>query len=135
MISEGDLYNRVLVHLQRKALKVIAAKLDLAIWCDYVNLETRQERSNASGMKFRAEIERKFAKLEEPDAAPVPNQLLMPPLLVTVTSEGSLVATIYASTCLGCLGMVLGVLWMLSTVGKFEFLRMSKCAKYVLTKR
>jgi len=71
MISECELYNRVPPHLQRKALKVIAAKLALAIRCDYVNLESGRARNNASGIKFRAEIEKKFAKLEEPDMAPV----------------------------------------------------------------
>ena len=71
MLSESDLYRRVPGHLQRKALKVIAAKLALAIRCDYVNLEAGRKRNNESGRKFRAEIEKKFAKLEEPDLAPV----------------------------------------------------------------
>ena len=73
MLAECDLYRRVPGHLQRKALKVIGAKLALAIRCDYVNLESSGGRvkSNASGMKFRAEIEKKFAKLIEPDVAPV----------------------------------------------------------------
>ncbi|GFH54090.1 hypothetical protein CTEN210_10565 [Chaetoceros tenuissimus] len=71
MLSESDLYRRVPGHLQRKALKVIAAKLALAIRCDYVNLEAGRKRNNESGKKFRAEIEKKFAKLEEPDLAPV----------------------------------------------------------------
>lgn len=71
MLSECDLYNRVPGHLQRKALKVIAAKLTLAIRCDFVTLESGRAGSNASGMKFRAEVEKKFAKLIEPDVAPV----------------------------------------------------------------
>ena len=71
MLADSYLYNRVPGHLQRKALKVIAAKLALAIRCDYVNLETGRKRSNESGKKFRAEIEKKFAKLEEPSMAPV----------------------------------------------------------------
>jgi U4/U6 small nuclear ribonucleoprotein PRP31 len=71
MLSECDLYNKVPSHLQRKALKLIAAKLALAIRCDYVNLQAGRQRSNESGRKFREEIEKKFAKLEEPDLAPV----------------------------------------------------------------
>ena len=71
MLSECDLYNRVPGHLQRKALKVIAAKLTLAIRCDFVTLESGRAGSNASGMKFHAEVEKKFAKLIEPDVAPV----------------------------------------------------------------
>jgi len=71
MLADCHLYNRVPGHLQRKALKVIAAKLALAIRCDYVNLETGRKRTNESGKKFRAEIERKFAKLEDPGMAPV----------------------------------------------------------------
>ncbi len=71
MLSESELYRRVPPQLQRKALKVIAAKLALAIRCDFVNLESGRERTKTSGLKFRSEIERKFAKLEEPDMAPV----------------------------------------------------------------
>jgi len=71
MISESELYRRVPPPLQRKALKVICAKLALAIRCDYVNLTSGRKNSTESGMKFRAEIERKFAKLIEPDLAPV----------------------------------------------------------------
>ena len=71
MLAECDLYNRVPSHLKRKALKVIAAKMALAIRCDFVNLESGRKRTNASGMKFYTEIEKKFAKLIEPDVAPV----------------------------------------------------------------
>jgi U4/U6 small nuclear ribonucleoprotein PRP31 len=76
MLAECDLYRSVPGHLQRKALKVIAAKLALAIRCDYVHLERSgssggRVKSHASGMKFRKEIEKKFAKLIEPDVAPV----------------------------------------------------------------
>ena len=71
MLSECELYNRVPGHLQRKALKVIAAKLALAVRCDFVNLESGRARTNISGMKFRGEIEKTFAKLIEPDMAPV----------------------------------------------------------------
>jgi len=78
MLAECDLYHRVPGYLQRKALKVIAAKLALAIRCDYVNLESGRKRTNESGKKFRAEVERKFAKLEEPSMAPVVKALPKP---------------------------------------------------------
>ena len=89
MIAECELYQKVPHHLQRKALKVICAKLALAIRCDYVNLNrgtggsgdgdgngngggNGNSNSRAeSGRKFRQEIENKFAKLIEPDIAPV----------------------------------------------------------------
>lgn len=80
IINESDLYNRVPPQLQKKALKVIAAKLALAIRCDYVNLEAGRARTNESGRKFRAEIEQKFVKWEEPDRAPVVKALPKPDL-------------------------------------------------------
>jgi len=71
ILSECELYNCVPAHLQRKALKVIAAKLALVIRCDYVNLESGRARTNTSGLKFRSDIEKKFVKWDEPDNAPV----------------------------------------------------------------
>eukprot|EP00554_Chaetoceros_debilis_P016253 CAMPEP_0194125262 /NCGR_PEP_ID=MMETSP0150-20130528/59368_1 /TAXON_ID=122233 /ORGANISM="Chaetoceros debilis, Strain MM31A-1" /LENGTH=472 /DNA_ID=CAMNT_0038819061 /DNA_START=21 /DNA_END=1439 /DNA_ORIENTATION=+ len=87
MISESELYRRVPPPLQRKALKVICAKLALAIRCDYVNLTSGRKNSTESGMKFRAEIERKFAKLIEPDLAPV-NKALPKPDMETKKRRG-----------------------------------------------
>lgn len=80
IINESDLYNRVPPQLQKKALKVISAKLALAIRCDFVNLEAGRARTNESGKKFRAEIEQKFVKWEEPDRAPVVKALPKPDL-------------------------------------------------------
>ncbi len=71
ILSECDLYRAVPSHLQRKALKVIAAKLALALRCDYVNLESGRAKTKTSGLKFRSEIEEKFVKWEEPDKAQV----------------------------------------------------------------
>ena len=71
ILAECELYNLVPSHLQRKALKVIAAKLALAIRCDYVNLESGRARTKTSGLKFFNEIKDKFVKWEEPDKAPV----------------------------------------------------------------
>jgi U4/U6 small nuclear ribonucleoprotein PRP31 len=71
ILSQCELYNMVPSNLQRKALKVIAAKLALAIRCDYVNLESGRARTKTSGLKFRSEIEAKFVKWEEPDQARV----------------------------------------------------------------
>jgi U4/U6 small nuclear ribonucleoprotein PRP31 len=71
ILAECDLYNAVQSHFQRKALKVIAAKLALCIRCDYVNLESGRAKTKTSGLKFRDEIESKFVKWEEPDKAQV----------------------------------------------------------------
>lgn len=71
LLRESTLYKLVPSHLQKKALKVIAAKLALCIRCDFVNLESGRPRTKTSGLKFRSEIEQKFVKWEEPDAAPV----------------------------------------------------------------
>ncbi len=70
LLRESALYNLVPSHLQKKALKVIAAKLALCIRCDFVNLESGRARTKTSGLKFRSEIEKKFHKWEEPDIAP-----------------------------------------------------------------
>jgi len=71
ILAECELYRQVPEHMQRKALKVIAAKLALVIRCDYVNAEAGRKRTNESGLKFRREIEEKFYKWEEPDKAQV----------------------------------------------------------------
>lgn len=71
ILAECDLCNLVPSHLQRKALKLLAAKLALAIRCDYVNLESGRERTKTTGLKFFNEIKEKFGKWEEPDKAPV----------------------------------------------------------------
>lgn len=78
MLNECELYSTVPNHLKRKALKVIAAKLALAIRCDFVNLEAGRNGAGsgsvnrgASGKKFKEEIRKKFHKLIEPDLAPV----------------------------------------------------------------
>lgn len=81
ILAECDLYNAVQSHFQRKALKVIAAKLALCIRCDYVNLESGRAKTKTSGLKFRSEIESKFVKWEEPDKAQVvkalPNTIII----------------------------------------------------------
>lgn len=70
-LAECDLVVRCPPHLRRKALKTVAAKLALAARCDYVNVEAGRPRSAESGRKFRAEIEAKVVKWEEPDKAQV----------------------------------------------------------------
>lgn len=80
ILAECDLYNAVQSHFQRKALKVIAAKLALCIRCDYVNLESGRAKTKTSGLKFRSEIESKFVKWEEPDKAQVVKALPKPDL-------------------------------------------------------
>jgi U4/U6 small nuclear ribonucleoprotein PRP31 len=71
VLMECDLVQRCSKPMRRKALKVVAAKLALAIRCDYVNYESGRPRSARSGLALRQEIEQKFVKLQEPDKAPV----------------------------------------------------------------
>jgi len=101
ILSESDLYRAVPSHLQRKALKVIAAKLALALRCDYVNLESGRAKTKTSGLKFRTEIEEKFVKWEEPDKAQVvkalPNLLLITLKLDMYFSFGTSIDTIIDS--------------------------------------
>ncbi len=71
ILAECDLCRLVPSHLQRKALKLLAAKVALAIRCDFVNLESGRERTKTTGLKLLHEIKEKFVKWEEPDKAPV----------------------------------------------------------------
>lgn len=75
ILAECELYNLVPAHLQRNALKTIAGKLALAIRCDYVNLEHGRPKTKAMGLKLLNDIKEKFAKWEEPNAAPVTKAL------------------------------------------------------------
>lgn len=71
ILGECDLVTRTPKSLQRKTLKMAAAKLALAARCDFVNVDTGRIRSAATGRKFREEIESKIQKWQEPDQAPV----------------------------------------------------------------
>lgn len=72
VIGDCDLVQKKCpAYLQKKVMKAVAAKLALAIRCDYVAAETGRPRTSESGLKFRAEIENKIRKWEEPDKAPV----------------------------------------------------------------
>lgn len=69
VLMECDLVAKCPNYLQKKALKTVAAKLALAARCDYVNVESGRARTADAGKKFRAEIEAKIEKWEEPDKA------------------------------------------------------------------
>ena len=69
VLMECDLVAKCPNYLQKKALKTVAAKLALAARCDYVNVESGRTRTADAGKKFRADIEAKIEKWEEPDKA------------------------------------------------------------------
>ena len=69
VLMECDLVAKCPNYLQKKALKTVAAKLALAARCDYVNVESGRARTADAGKKFRAVIEAKIEKWEEPDKA------------------------------------------------------------------
>lgn len=71
VLVECDLIQRCPTYLQKKALKVVAAKLALAARCDFVNADTGRPRTASSGLKFRREIETKIQQWITPDKAPV----------------------------------------------------------------
>lgn len=71
IIAECALHRSVPLHLKRKALKVIAAKLALCIRCDIVNVETGRRRTQDTGLSLRRGIEETFGKWEDPDMAQV----------------------------------------------------------------
>lgn len=73
ILANCDLVTRCPKHLQKKALKTVAAKLALAARCDYANAYSGgfNNKNSTSGQSFRNEIESKIEKWEEPDKAPV----------------------------------------------------------------
>lgn len=71
IVADCDLVKQVPKQMQKKALKLVAAKLALAARFDFVNVDTGRPRSATTGEQFRQEIENKFEKLQEPDKAPV----------------------------------------------------------------
>ena len=70
VLADCDLVQSAPKHLQKKALKVVSAKLALAARFDFVNVDTGRPRSAKTGLQFRQELEEKFEKLLEPDKAP-----------------------------------------------------------------
>lgn len=82
ILHECQLVQAVPSHLHKKALKMVAAKLALAIRCDFVNVNTGRTRSSASGEKFRAEIEERTQKWQAPDKAQTLKALPKPDLTV-----------------------------------------------------
>jgi U4/U6 small nuclear ribonucleoprotein PRP31 len=70
VLMDCDLVKQCPKHLQKKALKTVAAKLALAARCDFVNVNTGRTRSAQTGRHFRDEIETKLHKMLEPDKAP-----------------------------------------------------------------
>jgi U4/U6 small nuclear ribonucleoprotein PRP31 len=71
VLAQTELVTKCPRHLRPKAVKIVAAKLALAIRCDFVNLDTGRPRTPESGLAFRQQIEAKFAMWQEPDKAPV----------------------------------------------------------------
>ena len=66
-----DLVQSCPSYLRKKALKVVAAKLALAVRCDYVNVDTGRARDASSGEAFRAKVQVQIQQWQVPDKAPV----------------------------------------------------------------
>jgi U4/U6 small nuclear ribonucleoprotein PRP31 len=73
VLAQTDLVQSCPRHLHMKVVKMVAAKLALAIRCDYIQTDVagKAQKSDASGRLFRQEIEKKIQQLQEPDKAPV----------------------------------------------------------------
>jgi U4/U6 small nuclear ribonucleoprotein PRP31 len=71
ILAESTLVQGVPSYLQKKALKVLAAKLALAARCDFINVDTGRTRSASSGLAFRQEIVTKIAEWQTPHKAQV----------------------------------------------------------------
>jgi U4/U6 small nuclear ribonucleoprotein PRP31 len=91
ILAECDIIQRCPIHLQRRALKLVASKIVLAARCDYIHVETgrrttttaadhhqQQQQQAAVAQQFLREISTKIAKWEEPDKAPVIKALPKP---------------------------------------------------------
>jgi U4/U6 small nuclear ribonucleoprotein PRP31 len=70
ILIDADLVRRCPKHLQKKALKIVAAKLALATRVDFVNVDTGRTRSAQTGQQLREQIESKLSSWTEPDKAP-----------------------------------------------------------------
>jgi U4/U6 small nuclear ribonucleoprotein PRP31 len=75
LLAESDIVRSVPKSFQKKALKVVSAKLALAIRYDFVNVNTGRPRSATTGLKLKAELNEKFEKWQEPDKAPTSKAL------------------------------------------------------------
>ena len=82
LLTNCDLVLSVPKAFQKKALKVVSAKLALAIRYDFVNVNTGRPRSAECGQKLKAELIVKFEKWQEPDMAPTAKALPKPDLEV-----------------------------------------------------
>eukprot|EP00980_Cylindrotheca_fusiformis_P022331 scaffold9191_cov114-Cylindrotheca_fusiformis.AAC.26 len=82
IVAECDLVQSMPRQLQKKALKLVAAKLALAARFDFVNVDTGRPRSDETGVQFRQALKDKFEKLQEPDKAQVLKALPKPDLTV-----------------------------------------------------
>jgi RNA processing factor Prp31 len=77
VLASCDLVQQLPRALQHKALKVVAAKLALAIRCDLVastsshNNNINNNTNNTHGLAFRQQCQDAFHKWQEPDRAPV----------------------------------------------------------------
>lgn len=79
ILAECDIIQRCPLHLQRKALKLVASKIVLAARCDYIQAETgRTTAAAGAAQQFLREISTKIAKWDEPDKAPVVKALPKP---------------------------------------------------------
>lgn len=71
ILSDCDLVQSCPSYLHRKALKAVAAKLALAVRCDFVNVDTGRARNASSGEAFRAKVEEQIQQWQTPDKAQV----------------------------------------------------------------
>jgi U4/U6 small nuclear ribonucleoprotein PRP31 len=71
MLNECDLVQSSPSYLRRKVLKAVAAKLALAIRCDFVNVDAGRRQSAASGESIREKIMEQIQQWELPDKAKV----------------------------------------------------------------
>lgn len=80
LLADCDLIRSLAKAYQKKALKVVAAKLALVARFDFSNVDSGRQRSASAGLSYRKQLEEKFEKWLEPDKAPVMKALPKPNL-------------------------------------------------------
>mmetsp|Transcript_22633 Transcript_22633/g.53687 ORF Transcript_22633/g.53687 Transcript_22633/m.53687 type:complete len:326 (+) Transcript_22633:1-978(+) len=80
LLADCDLIQSLSSMYQKKALKVVAAKLALVARFDFSNVDSGRKRSASAGVNYRNQLEEKFEKWQEPDKAPVRKALPKPNL-------------------------------------------------------
>lgn len=80
ILVDCDIVKAAPSSFQARVAKTVAAKLALAVRCDFVNLSSGKPPSEKAGLQFRAQILAKLDQWQTPDTAPTQKALPKPDL-------------------------------------------------------